>query len=114
MLFHIIEKQGWVDAQDRGEYHPDGLESEGFIHLSEKRQVLRPANLLYSGRQDLSILVIDPERLTSEVVYEPGSHGESENFPHLYGPLNVDAVISVVDFPCGGDGTFALPAGLPE
>lgn len=114
MLFHIIGRKGWVAAEAVGEYKPPGLATEGFVHLSKKSQILRPANLLYRGRNDLELLVIDPERLESEVVFEPGSHGESEDFPHLYGPLNIDAVVDVVTFPCLDDGSFVLPANLPE
>jgi hypothetical protein len=33
-------------------------------------------------------------------------------FPHIYGPLNLDAVTEVMDFPCGPDGRFVLPAAL--
>ena len=56
--------------------------------------------------------MIEVSRLRARVVYEPGSHGEDELFPHLYGQLNLDAVIDVVDFPCNPDGTFALPTSF--
>lgn len=114
MLFHIIDSPSWAHAREADEYRPDGLNAEGFIHLSTKSQILRPANLLYSGREDLMLLIIDPEKVDSEVVFEPGSHGEDEHFPHLYGPLNLDAVVNVVDFPCEDDGSFTLPPALPS
>ena len=114
VLFHIIARSDWSTAEDAGVYEPAGLGTEGFIHLSQRGQILRPANLLYAGRDDLVLLVIDPERVEEPVVFEPGSHGESEDFPHLYGSLNVDAVIDVLDFPCEGNGSFVLPAGLPS
>ena len=124
-LFHIIAESDWRVAKELGEYRPAGLANEGFIHLSKKNQILRPANLLYRGRTDLALLVIDPSSVTSDVVYEPGSHGETEHFPHLYGPLNLDAVIGVVPFPCNASanareragatgGGFDLPEGLPD
>lgn len=112
MLFHIIAKQDWIEAERAGEYRPAGFDVEGFIHLSTNEQILRPANLLYNGRSDLELLVIDPERVDAEVVFEPGSHGESELFPHLYGSLNIDAVVDRVDFPCTADGSFELPEQL--
>lgn len=113
MLFHIISKDDWRDAENGDVYAPPGFEVEGFIHLSQRSQILRPANLLYRDRDDLVLLVIDPERVENRVVFEPGSHGESEHFPHLYGALNIDAVLSVVDFPCGEGGGFELPDELP-
>ena len=52
--------------------------------------------------------------LAAEVRYEPGSHGEDELFPHLYGPLNLEAVRAVHDFPCEPDGSFILPSAITE
>ena len=111
-LFHIAARADWSEAQPLGRYAPAGYLTEGFVHLSGIDQVLRPANLLYRGRDDLVLLEIDPGRLRSEVVFEPGSHGETELFPHLYGPIDNDAVIDVIDFPVGPDGRFELPAEL--
>lgn len=111
-LFHIIGSAEWAEAQSLGRYAPESLAVEGFIHLSKRAQILRPANLLYQGREDLQLLVLDPESLRAEVVLEPGSHGENELFPHLYGQLNLDAVRRVVDFPCDENGAFALPGDL--
>ncbi len=111
-LFHIIDTSMWNDAQHQTHYSPASVAAEGFIHLSLRSQVLRPANLLYHGRNDLHLLVIDAARIDAEVVMEPGSHGETELFPHLYGELNLDSVDRVVKFPCNGDGTFLLPVEL--
>ena len=112
VVFHIVGSRDWAEAQHRGRYAPDAFAIEGFIHLSSRGQILRPANLLYAGRDDLQLLVIDVSRLRAQVVYEPGSHGEDELFPHLYGQLNLDAVLDVVQFPCGPDGKFQLPSNL--
>ena len=58
--------------------------------------------------------MIDPSKLRAEVVHEPGTHGEVEDFPHLYGHLDPDAVAAVVAFPPLEDGSFELPADLPD
>src|SRR5690606_41250153 len=57
------------------------------------------------GQRGLVLLRIDPGRLVSRVVYENASGG-TENFPHVYGPLNVEAVERVFRFEPGADGTF--------
>ena len=112
VVFHIISRVAWAEAQQGGWYTPDSFTGEGFIHLSKRAQILRPANLLYAGRDDLVLLEIDVSALHADVVYEPGSHGEAEHFPHLYGPMNLDAVVRVIDFPCEPDGSFTLPAAI--
>lgn len=111
-LFHIIAVSDWEAALDNGVLEPPSLAAEGFIHLSAHHQILRPANLLYRGRTDLVLLRIDAAKLDAELVWEPGSHGEAEDFPHLYGALNVDAVRGTISFPCGDDGGFVLPPEL--
>ena len=113
-LFHIIGADDWAEAAAAGVYSPPSMATEGFIHLSARHQILRPANLLYRGREDLLLLRIAADDLDAELVWEPGSHGETEDFPHLYGALNLDAVVGTIDFPCGVDGGFELPAALSE
>lgn len=112
VVFHIISSTNWAEAQELGRYTPDRFDIEGFIHLSKKSQILRPANLFYQGQQDLSLLVVDVASLEAELIYEAGSHGETELFPHLYGQLNLDAVTNVIEFPCEPDGSFVLPPEL--
>ena len=111
-LFHIIGSDDWAEAAATGVYSPPSITTEGFIHLSARHQILRPANLLYRGRDDLLLLRIDATALDAELVWEPGSHGEAEDFPHLYGALNLDAVVGTIEFPCGTDGGFELPPEL--
>lgn len=114
VVFHIISRTAWSDAQAAGAYVPARYDEEGFIHLSKRDQILRPANLLYQGHSDLVLLEIESASLAAEVRYEPGSHGEDELFPHLYGPLNLEAVRAVHDFPCEPDGSFILPSAITE
>jgi uncharacterized protein (DUF952 family) len=112
---HIVERARWADALDGDSYAPERFAEDGFIHLSAPHQVLQPANLLYRGRDDLSLLVIDDTALPRAALrWEPGSHGEAELFPHLYAALPLAAVRRVVPFPCEADGSFVLPASVRE
>ena len=90
-VFHIAERRSWEEQKASGRYRHPSLDSEGFIHCSDEGQVARTLARFFPGRTDLVLLEIDPERLTSELHYEEGEPGEL--FPHLYGPLNVDAVV---------------------
>jgi uncharacterized protein (DUF952 family) len=109
VLVHICTADEWRSAQAHGELRPDSLASNGFVHLSTPEQVHLPANRLYTGRTDLLLLRIDPARLSSPVRWESGvaTDPAAMEFPHLYGPLPVAAVISITSFPPDVDGWFA-------
>jgi uncharacterized protein (DUF952 family) len=108
-IYHITSRSSWSTALSSGAYSADSLPAQGFIHCSKMDQVLRVANSFYAGQPGLVILVIDPARLESALRWEPGTDKADELFPHIYGPINRDAVVSVVDFPPGPGGKFSLP-----
>ena len=88
-----------------------GLATQGFIHTSRPHQLLRVANAIFKGQRDLVLLYIDPHAVSAEIKYE-APPGSQEAFPHIYGPLNTDAVIKVVDFLPDAAGLFTLPADV--
>lgn len=106
----------WDSALARGIYTPPSLAAERFIHCSTIAQIARTANRFFRGQTGLVALCINESRLSATLRYEPPTRDESSGdlYPHLYGPLNLDAVVSVIDFPCSSDGTFALPAALAK
>lgn len=114
MLYHLVTREEWMRAQADGVYHPSSLDSEGFIHASHTSQVLAVAHARFKGQANLFLLCIDPSRVAAPIredaVTFPG--GQVEFFPHIYGPLNIAAVVHVFDLPPAADGTFELPAGL--
>ena len=108
-ILHIVPRAEWEAAVRTDEpYAPESLAAEGFIHCSTPAQVLGPANAFYRGQGGLVLLRIDPGRLAADLVYED-CYESGQAFPHIYGPLNLEAVVEVVDFPVGPDGTFSLP-----
>jgi|SRR6185503_2939037 len=119
MIFHITTHTAWTEAQAHGEYTAPSLSVEGFIHCSTRSQVLPVAENFYKGKSGLVLLVIDPALLSStlqweaptERILQPGV-GEGEKFPHIYGPINLNAVVRVIDFESKADGTFTLPSDL--
>jgi uncharacterized protein (DUF952 family) len=113
VLIHLCSNDEWRSAQARGEHRPESLDKNGFVHLSTPEQVHLPANRLYCGRTDLVLVRIDPTRLTSPVRWEPGvaTDPDSMVFPHLYGPLPANCVISVTPYRPDGNGRFAPLAG---
>jgi uncharacterized protein (DUF952 family)/GNAT superfamily N-acetyltransferase len=100
VFVHLIEPAAWRAALADGAVRPPSLDDAGFVHLSTPDQVHLPAARLYPGRRDLVVLVVDPARLTDPVRFEDGVPADpgGTQFPHLYGPLPVTAVIAVVPY----------------
>ena len=113
-IYHIAVRADWEQALADGVYTRSSVDKtlaeEGFIHASQASQVTRTANKYYRDVPGgLVLLVIDPDRLTVEVRYE-AVPGAELPFPHIYGPLNVGAVLAAVPFAPGPDGLFGFPA----
>jgi len=117
-VYHLVPRAEWQAACARGVYAPASLETHGFIHCSTRAQVAETANRWLRGQRDLLLLEIDPRQATADLRFEPpvrpSGERPGERFPHLYGPLNLEAVTRVVEFPCQPDGSFHLPEALGE
>src|SRR5947208_13164608 len=111
-LLHIAPAGQWEEAQLDGVYRGDTLAGEGFIHCSSPGQVLRVAQARFAGRRDLVLLYIDPARVQAPIRYEAAE--TEEQFPHVYGALNLEAVVRVVPFAPDRDGRFRLPEVAPH
>jgi uncharacterized protein (DUF952 family) len=94
-ILHVTPAALWEKAQAQGEYRGDTLATEGFIHCCSPGQLAGVISRYFHGQTGLVVLRIDPEMLMPPLRWErpPGS---TETFPHLYGPLNLDAVVEVV------------------
>lgn len=121
MIYHITSHATWRAAQKRGFYRAPTLASEGFIHCSQREQVLYVANDLYADASDLLLLCIDECLLNAELRWEAPAHPNAYRaiakhcdslYPHLYGELNLDSVLHVAEL-TRTDGSFALPSDLP-
>lgn len=102
-IYHLVLRRVWEKNADLP-YRADSLASEGFIHCSFAEQLAWAANRFYADAEDLLLLHVDPERLTSPLREEPCETGEI--FPHIYGPLNRDAVETVEALARGADGRW--------
>ena len=118
-ILHVTSRKRWIEATRTGQFLDPSLETEGFIHASTITQVLPVAAKFHKGQSGLVLLEIDPKRLTSELKWEPPSGDgpppgvpDGDAFPHIYGPLNLDAVIQVLDFEPDESGEFSLPSSL--
>lgn len=92
MIYHVVTGTNWQKALQQGFYEADSLASEGFIHTSKADQVAGVLERYYKGQSDLVLLHIDETRLTAPLKYELAP-SVNEEFPHIFGRLNIDAVI---------------------
>jgi uncharacterized protein (DUF952 family) len=117
-ILHLALNDAWLAAVEKGAYQADSLSMEGFIHCSKPPQIVGVANSFYRGQQGLVLLVIDPSKLKPELKWEPPAEPEpiharaGDLFPHIYGPLNLDAVVEVLPFEPNASGFFSLPPKL--
>ena len=110
LLLHITSRAEWDRARFNGVYRSPSLDTEGFIHCSTTEQVVKVANARFQGRDDLVLLCIESSRVQAPVQFDTIETGE--RFPHIYGPLNAEAVTRTLRFPPGPDGRFRLPNEL--
>jgi uncharacterized protein (DUF952 family) len=93
LIYHVVAVGSWSAFDGKPTYEADTLGAEGFIHLSEQHQVAGVLDRYYRNVPDLLLLHVDPAKLTHELKYEEAPNGEL--FPHVYGPINKEAVVEV-------------------
>jgi uncharacterized protein (DUF952 family) len=102
-IFHVATQDDWDAARAAGRYTTSTrgrtLAEEGFIHASRSDQWRGVLERFYADvTEPLVLLEIETDRLSAPVLDEPVP-GTSETFPHVYGAIEVDAVVSVVPLP---------------
>lgn len=107
-IFHITTHVLWERAATEGSYRPEAFPIDGFIHCSTRDQVIQVANSRFRGHSGLVLLSIEADKVAPEIIYE-NLEGGQQLFPHIYGGLNSDAVVDVLEFAPDADGYFTLP-----
>ncbi len=109
-LLHVALSEEWREAQAEGSYRRStlgaSLDEVGFVHCSaDPDQVAAVGDAVYASvAESLVLLVVDPARLDAEVRYED-LDGSGTEFPHVYGPIPVGAVVATAPVRAG-DGSF--------
>lgn len=94
MIYHVTTKSQWDEAVSKGFFEVESLQIEGFIHMSKIDQVEGVLNRYYQNVSDLVLLHVEEKKLTAEIKYEL-SPSVNQEFPHVFGPINIDAVVKV-------------------
>jgi uncharacterized protein (DUF952 family) len=108
-IYILIAADDLSLAEQTGSYRAASLAVEGFIHASPRNQLARVANKYYSAATDLRLLHIDPKRVTAEIRWEPAA---GSIYPHIYGPLDMDAVVKTTVVPRAANGEWIPEEGL--
>ncbi len=90
LIYHIVLPEVWA-AFETGLYRHSSLETEGFIHCSFADQLDGVIERYYSKEDEVVVLEIESDRLMSRMIKEPSTN--SEIYPHVYGPINRDAIV---------------------
>lgn len=111
LVYKIISVRLWRDAEAPGSFLGAPVDlADGFIHFSTAAQVRETAAKHFDGQADLLLVSVDAAALGPALRWEPSRGGAL--FPHLYGPLGLDAVRAVDPLPLGPTGVHLFPAGL--
>ncbi len=105
MIYHLTTQTIWENAEKKGIYEVESILIEGFIHASKKHQVARSANVFFKDNHELFVLHIDENLLAAPLKYETATDTQ-DDFPHIYGSLNLDAVIKVEEITKNKDNLF--------
>ena len=112
-IYHLAKAEGWALAIAERRY--EGLEADradGFLHFSTAEQIAESARRHRAGEPDLMLLTVDPKKLEAETLKWETSRG-GKLFPHVYGAVPLEAVVSVDPLPLGDDGQHVFPDPMP-
>lgn len=96
IIYHVTTAAEWNAAKGKGFYESPSLKAEGFIHCSQEHQVAAVLERYFAGRTGIVKLIIDTDQLSCRFVFE-WSPSTEDTFPHVYGTINTDAVVDVIE-----------------
>lgn len=112
-IYMLRSKADYDAALTAGVLTDPSLQSDGFIHASPPDQLTRLANKYYADVGPVVVLVIEANAVDTDIEWEPASDGVL--YPHIYGPLNMNAVAWTVPAIPDAAGVFDIePESLGE
>lgn len=90
-IYHITEQEQWGQACLDGEFTDESLDYDGFIHCCYGIQLKYIADRYFKGKENLLVLEITRKSIKCKVKDEEMGK-EQYVFPHVYGPIPVNAV----------------------
>ena len=116
-IIAITRKDQWEKAIQKGNYTRStihqALEEVGFIHCTSPDQTMEIIPR-FADQKDVILLLIDTDKVIAPLKYESPKSGRAGLFPHIYGPLNIDAVYETVEMKKDKENNFIKPAELTD
>ncbi|MDA0657190.1 MAG: DUF952 domain-containing protein [Proteobacteria bacterium] len=108
LIYHLARKADWVAAEQTGAYHGGATDKrDGFIHFSTAAEIEISAGLYCKGMTDLLLIAVESASLGPVLRWENSRDGKS--FPHVYGAIRREHVVSTSPLPLGADGRHEFP-----
>lgn len=108
VIYKVIDGDTWSEVEAAGQFVGAEIDlADGFIHFSTAAQVEDTVAKHFADRVNLVLVAVDAEKLGEQLKWEPSRGGDL--FPHCYGAMSLDAVLSVVDLPLGKGGRHLFP-----
>ena len=109
-VIHATTPEDWERQEPSGSYVPPGFDQEGFIHCCHRGQLEQVLRDYFGAAESVLLLVLDPAGVAPQIRYEL-SPSTGEDYPHIYGPLNVSAVSEAIAITRDGP-TWSVSADL--
>jgi uncharacterized protein (DUF952 family) len=107
-IYLLLAGEDYEKAAAAGSLVPPSLEKEGFVHAMAAGLINKVANKRFTNAADVRLLVVALDRIAPEVKWEPAG---GDLYPHIYGPLNMDAVLKAVPVAKNAAGVFEIRPG---
>ncbi|MBK8981278.1 MAG: DUF952 domain-containing protein [Ignavibacteria bacterium] len=108
IIYHLTIKKDRILFKKTKPYRTASLDTEGFIHCSPKDKVRSSAAKFFNKEKEILLIYIDQSKVSSEIIWED-SNNDNFLFPHIYGELNLEAVIEIYEIVRDEDGIFVFP-----
>ena len=89
LIFKIIPAGEWEETEKAGIYYGSEHDNrDGFLHFSTAAQLQETIRRHYAGAWSVVVIAVKAAAMGEALKYEH-SATRGEDFPHLYGPLDI-------------------------
>lgn len=104
VTYHLVPVEEWERQREQADYVPPAFADDGFIHCTNGlNELVAVGNQFYKDdSRPYLALILNVPKITSPVRYDD----PDQVYPHIYGPLNTDAIVGMLKAQRSEDGTF--------